>query len=783
MKSILTILLLSFAFIGKAQTPFYDENASNANRIICAPYFELVSYGEFVFRDLSPETMIYKKTLCSNYNVQDTSVSFFDVYVVSSITGELKLNIAGTPSAYGDFTLTIVLTTPGGDSVGIVLPSFSIRENPTITTDPNPIVCSGDGIVNLEDFIDPDGGTFMVDSDPISKYIRADTMSLTYYDYEYNDGYCTSYGSVFLNLYASPTVTMTTTQTVCGAATGSATASIVNPSIVNSQTWTNGVVNQTSVNNLAAGQYSFYVEDTNTCVTTTNFTITAAGTSLNETVTNVLCFGGNNGSISVAPTGLTAPVTYLWSSGQSASTISNLVAGTYTVYVKDASGCEISKVITVSQPAQINAMLSTDVSPTCGASDGVVSVVNISGGSGAINALWSNGSTSTTITNISAGVYSVTLTDNNGCQLNKSMGLSENGAPTVANKTVLAEDCGQTNGGIILNFYWSDTISSISWSNGATTKDITNVAAGNYVCTAINNHNCKSVFNWNVPKKKPKQQDICMVTVDSTTTTNLVVWEKVETIGIDYYNIYRETNTVGEYLLIDTVKAANISIFNDVVASPSERSWSYRVAAVNLCGEEGAPSFPHRTIHMNLVDGGSFVTLSWNAYQGTPLSMYDIWRHTDATGWQLAGSVPYTNLVYQDMISISEPGLDYLIEFVPLNPCHAEKAQDFNTTRSNRQNSNYQAGFGTGNSNNGLTEDYLNGITLFPNPTHEVVFIKQNDNNALKFNLTAINGQHIQSFESNAIETKVDLQSYKSGVYLLEITFNDTKLIKRIVKQ
>jgi hypothetical protein len=269
------------------------------------------------------------------------------------------------------------------------------------------------------------------------------------------------------------------------------------------------------------------------------------------------------------------------------------------------------------------------------------------------------------------------------------------------------------------------------------------------------------------------------------TTSNLLVWEKAQTVGIDHYNIYRETSVQGEYVLIDTVHFDNISLFNDVIASPSERSWSYKIGAVNVCGTEGPLSIPHRTIHLDLLDLGSgSVQVNWNAYEGTTaFTDYIVWRYTTANGWEAADTVPNTTLTFTDGVDYATPGLDYMVEFELTMPCSAEKAQDFNTVRSNRERGQLVAGEGVdGASSNGIGENYLNSIGMYPNPTTDKLTFVQDGNEQVTYTVLSLSGQLMQTSQSNQSHTTLDMSQLNAGVYLVELRLNDIKIIKRVVK-
>jgi hypothetical protein len=352
--------------------------------------------------------------------------------------------------------------------------------------------------------------------------------------------------------------------------------------------------------------------------------------------------------------------------------------------------------------------------------------------------------------------------------------VSEEGAAEL-NGSVGGTNCGSTDGYINVTpvVPMGSAVSNISWSNGATTEDIVNLAPDTYVCTLQLDNNCTAIKAWDIPVVEPMRNDICIVTVDSATTTNLVVWEKVQMEGIAYYNIYRETSVQGQYALIDTVHATNLSLFNDVVASPLSRSWRYKISAVNACGVEGPLSPAHQTIHLDVIDNaGLDVTVNWNAYEGAAFSNYIVSRYTDVNNWEIIAIVPTTQLSYTDNVPINTPGLDYMVEFELDQTCTALvwRAQDFNSARSNKDKAQFSPGEGTGDSNNGLFETTENGnIAIYPNPfADELTIVVSDATTEVSIEVYTISGQLLhQSMYSNGIHT-LSLPSLQSGVYLIQ---------------
>ncbi|MGB0432542.1 MAG: SprB repeat-containing protein, partial [Bacteroidia bacterium] len=143
--------------------------------------------------------------------------------------------------------------------------------------------------------------------------------------------------------------------------------------------------------------------------------------SINADQANV-CNGQFKGSAWVKVCGGTAPYTYLWSNNATNDTTAGLRAGTYTVTVTDAKGCTYSAEIVVSEPPILDLTISGTNVNCFGGDDGETNVV-VSGGTPPYNYLWSDPAAQTTgtATGLSAGTYSVTVTDTNLCTMESSI--------------------------------------------------------------------------------------------------------------------------------------------------------------------------------------------------------------------------------------------------------------------------------------------------------------------------------------------------------------------------
>ncbi|MFM7727583.1 MAG: SprB repeat-containing protein, partial [Flavobacteriales bacterium] len=239
---------------------------------------------------------------------------------------------------------------------------------------------------------------------------------------------------------------------------------------------------------LAAGTYAVSVKDANNCTFAAgNVTITApavlAGTT---TKVDVLCNGAATGSVNLTVTGGTAPYTYLWSNAAVSEDLSALTAGTYNVTITDINNCTASASAVISQPAAV-ALSTTQSNILCnGATTGAINL-SVSGGVSPYTYAWSNGATTEDISGLAAGTYTVTVNDANGntlgCTATASVTITQPAAVVLTTTQTDVLCNGASSGAIDLSVSGGTSPYTYSWSNGATTQDISSLAAGTYTVT------------------------------------------------------------------------------------------------------------------------------------------------------------------------------------------------------------------------------------------------------------------------------------------------------------
>ncbi|MCS6929401.1 MAG: cohesin domain-containing protein [Saprospiraceae bacterium] len=226
----------------------------------------------------------------------------------------------------------------------------------------------------------------------------------------------------------SVTLSGTPTPATCfGTNNGSAAVTIAGGTSPYNVQWrlgTQTVSTSLNPNNLAPGSYTVIATDARNCSATLSTPVVVGGPtaaiSANPTVQHVKCPGGNDGSITLAPSGGNgAPYTVQWPGNQTGTTLQNLSGGSYIPTITDSKGCTVEAppiVVNVPQPISVS---SVDIKPQDGLTLGSITLNNVSGGTAPLSFRWKGPNNFTSnqqnISGLSYGTYSLTITDANNC--------------------------------------------------------------------------------------------------------------------------------------------------------------------------------------------------------------------------------------------------------------------------------------------------------------------------------------------------------------------------------
>lgn len=538
--------------------------------------------------------------------------------------------------------------------------------------------------------------------------------------------------------------------------------------------WSNGDTGFMA-DTIPAGIYLVNVEDKNGCK---NFAIATvsddeAATILTAAVVNPSCYGASTGAIDISVIGNSAPYNYVWSNGSTNEDVNQLEAGPHEVTVTDANGCISTKSILVEEPGEVIVTTISENS-ACGGNDGKASVA-VSGSSAPYNYIWSNGGNGPLVTGLSAGIYDVVVIDANGCIFEESVSISE-GDLNIVLDSITGTGCVGDLANIYVRVFPNGTY-SYDWSNGATTEDVSGLVTGNYTLEITDQNTfCKGYAEYSIMNIPTTANEICIVTVDSISNTNRVVWEKdLNATNVSHYNIYKESSQSGVYYLVDQVDYDSLSNWTDPVSNPQVRAWRYKISVVDDCGNESVVSSEHKTIHLTVNEGiNNSYNLIWDHYDGLNYSTYNIYRKTNSSGWQLITSVPSNLNSYTDQTP--PVGTEYYrVEAITSSVCDPTRA-GVNTSRSNVKNTPAAPPYGQS-----IDENLLGSFSIYPNPTNGIINVETTSFE--KLYLSVYNSMGEMVFQSNfQSKTQIDLSAFSNGIYLIQLENENDQTVFKIIK-
>lgn len=287
-----------------------------------------------------------------------------------------------------------------------------------------------------------------------------------------------------------------------GVNNGSATVAAVGGSGSYTYLW-NDAAAQTNATatNLAPGLYSVTVADAAnaSCSKTINVNIVQPSDSISialANLQNVLCFGASTGSINVNIAGGTSPYSYAWTNGTATEDLNGVVANNYTLTVTDFNNCVETYANVITQPTALSVALDSSKNVSCfGGNNGKLSIT-ANGGKAPYTFAWSNGAITEDISGLTAGSYTVTVTDSNNCT---KVGTYQISQPT---NVAISFTYSNYNGKNISCFGVSDgTLQALAsggtapytyaWSNATSANPAINLSAGIvYTVTVTDGSGC-----------------------------------------------------------------------------------------------------------------------------------------------------------------------------------------------------------------------------------------------------------------------------------------------------
>ena len=260
----------------------------------------------------------------------------------------------------------------------------------------------------------------------------------------------------------------------------------------------------------------------------------------------------------------------------------------------------------------------------------------------------------------------------------------------------------------------------------------------------------------------PTAPYICMVTYDTTTSKNKIIWNKpTDVLNLDHYNIYKQTYQSNVYAKIAEVPFSDLSTYLDTASHPLIHWDRYELSVTDTSGLESALSSNHMTIHLDASPGFTGFNLIWNSYYGFTFLSYRIYRKHESGPWIVIDSVAndsYT-LLYTD--PYFQPGItNYYIEAVRPYPCYPrDKDNSYLSVVSNVASS----------SPLGIGENKQAGMMVYPNPAHDRLFIINQINGTFDAVIFSMDGRLLSIHSLSGTKAMINVSDLTGGLYIIKI--------------
>ncbi len=351
---------------------------------------------------------------------------------------------------------------------------------------------------------------------------------------------------------------------------------------------------------------------------------------------------------------------------------------------------------------------------------------------------------------------------------------------------------GSNDGAIFTTVSGGNTPITYSWSTvpPQTTPDANNLIAGSYVVTITEGFGCAQTSAITITEPPADLAEICIVSVDSISQNNIIIWDKSSFTNVDSFIVYREIAT-NNYQPIGSVPFDSLSMFVDTVrtlyfpntGNPNGGSYRYKIQAKSACGGLGPLSPFHNTIYI-LNSGGTFYWTQPYTIQGgpNPVSSYVLMRDDNSTGnWQQVGSVAGTQQTINDpLYTIFQSTATWRLEAQLSVTC--DPTRSINVSRSN----NYS------NSPVAIKENNAaNNVSVFPNPFSgsTTIFYTLNQKSKVLIEIYNVIGQKLETItneEQSSGKHQYNFNTlekvYDAGVYFVKFSVDGKSIVKRIIE-
>lgn len=462
----------------------------------------------------------------------------------------IQTTLSASALTAGTYTVTVTDSELCADSVKVTITEPALL---TVTSSEVNVTCNS--LCNASSTANPTGGTspYTYNWDDGQNSQTAINLCDGTYNVTITDNKnCSETITVTITEPAILSASIVVTMPSCnGSSDGIANLSVVGGTSPYTFIWSTTATTE-DINGLVAGIYNVTITDINSCQTSASVTISEPAILTSSiSATNVSCNTFSDGIADLSVSGGSSPYSFVWSNLAITEDITGLVAASFYVTITDSEGCVKLDSIVITEPIILSAsILGTNLS--CNLSNNGVADLSVNGGTFPYTYLWSNAETIEDISNLTIGNYDVTVTDNNNCQTNASVTLSE---PAILAASIIEVNvsCDSGNDGEAnLTISGGTTPYSYLWDNmGASTiEDLSGLSAGTYNVTVTDLNYCEAFASVTITEPAPVNADaglnetICIGDTISLTASggNTYEWSNTETSAI--INVSPVTDTI-----------------------------------------------------------------------------------------------------------------------------------------------------------------------------------------------------------------------------------------------
>jgi len=404
--------------------------------------------------------------------------------------------------------------------------------------------------------------------------------------------------------------------------------------------WNQIIADSSLIDTVPAGEYIYTIVDSALCVISDTLVIEEPEQlQIVDSLVNILCKGNNSGEIHLSIAGGTSPYSYSIDNGlnfQSQNYFNLLNAGSYSIIIKDANGCIIySPLYNIIEPlTSLSASLSSSMITCFGDTTSIV--VNVNGGTPNYSFLWSNGLTTQNLNGINGGNYSLSILDENNCELIEDIIIDEPSIIEVTNNITNLLCFEDLTGAIEIIVNGGVPPYNYNWNNGDSVSSISNLSASTYQLIMTDNNNCEYVENFLVDEPSSLEIFYQVENINCFGNSNgeidISVFGGTPQYNFEWSNFTNNQDllnvSAGNYNLIVTDNnfcTKNISIN---INEPSEINFSVQVKDLicfgNNSGEIEITASGGTAGYIYSIDGGTNYS-SNNVFTNLQSANYSIW--------------------------------------------------------------------------------------------------------------------------------------------------------------